>query len=211
MNSQAQILEALNHLDELLCQDNNTVEIIVCGGFIVDRRYGFRTSDDLDVLSPGYNLYLATAANSIRDRWPEVNVSLNWLNWAASENLGVDKGLSPGWETRALAAGTLFEGDKGCLKVYGLAKADLVATKLAAYVSDERKKDLDDLAMMGATPEDVELVLEDVVALMRCRGIKIADKLASKSAVEMLKHALRYIATHDIKDRADEFAKMKDK
>lgn len=204
------LIAALDQLDLVLRDDGRRFEIIVCGGFVLTQRYGFRKSADLDVLSPEYAASLASAAKRVHERVKDVDAGSTlveeWVNWKAAENLGVAAGLSRGWDSRAMAEKPLYEGPTGHIVVYGLARSDMIATKLAAFLSDEREKDLEDLANLGVSLREVEGMMDDIINLLRNRSEPIRKKMEDETFVSHIRRALRYVSEHDIEIKKSELA-----
>lgn len=120
------------------------LEIIVLGGYVLQRYGSLRGTHDVDTLS--------RLDDTIKELISDVGLQTvdndKWLNDDARTMFFFDESLPEGWEERARKEKPVFVGDHGCLIAYPLSKRDLMLTKLFALFTRKTSdidKDIKDL------------------------------------------------------------------
>jgi hypothetical protein len=105
--------------------------VVIGGAALVLLRVIARTTYDVDVLDPRIPPAIANAAEAFAtsERGRELGVEAGWLNSKSHDFVGVHGGLPDGWRSRVVH---LWSGQ--ALTLHTLARPDLLATKLVAFV-----------------------------------------------------------------------------
>jgi|GEM_PF-5008380 len=131
--------------------------LVLCGGGVMWLRYGFRGTDDLDPVSPANDEVLLDAARLVASVAGN-QLDKDWLNFDAANVTRLHELLPDGWLERAVAAGRL-PPIHPFLFLHGLAKDDLIRSKLLALVASLRREkhaaDLKIIASRGEIEEQI--------------------------------------------------------
>jgi hypothetical protein len=137
------ILQAIQALDEALTRENQTQQLIICGGAALHLQgLSSRATKDVDVLSPEITPELFVLTQEIAE---QQNLSPDWLN-NGPQSLIHD--LEEEWEQRI---SIVYQGSS--LTIHSLGRNDLIFSKF--YAMCDRRQDIHDLLSMKVTTEEI--------------------------------------------------------
>ncbi len=139
------ITAALKGLDHELILQNQSRELIACGGGVLSVMGVIsRETRDLDVITPVIDEVLLKCSHNVAAL---LGLDKNWLNNGPS---GFVRDLESGWELRAEV---VFQGSS--LIVKSLGRRDFIATKLQG-MCDRDEFDLEDILKLKPTAIEIE-------------------------------------------------------
>ncbi len=155
-------IDLLKKLDDSL---DELTSVIVCGGLVIHLRYGGVRSLDIDSMTY-LQQRLGVAIRSIAEKTGEDE---NWFNDDAVKFYNFDQTLPEGWEDRSWQEEPIFAGK--FLKLYPLAKRDLILTKLFGVFSRGGWLFLKDLHAIkkniGASEDDIIKCVDDLYRMLK--------------------------------------------